>query len=1420
MKKLTLLLLFLVTFVANIFAMEKVSLQLSWKHQFQSAGYYMAKEKGFYKKVGLDVEIKEYDNTTHSTDDILNQKAHFGVGRSSLIHDRLEGKPVVLLASIFQHSPVVLLTKKREDLQKITDFKNKKIMLTNDYIGLASINAMLISSGIKNDMYETIAHSFNVNDLINNKADAVLAYISNEPFMMEQQKIEYSIFSPKEYGFDFYSDILFTSEFLIENNPLVVKNFRNASLKGWQYAMNNPDEAVALILKKYNTQNKTKAALEYEAKTIITLIDAKHVPIGTINKTRVDNIAKVYKLMGFVNKNLSIKNLIYSSAHDIEKEKLDDNFNIDIFLNKIIPLLKKPLYNIDTEDLSSLLKALILENKNVQAISLKESLDKEIVFRFYKNSDNLIFNEKIPEHYFKNKSTVRNITYDGEEVGEISVYYKENSNDIELTAQEKEWLASHTVSVGVEQWNPVIFSNNGSDIDGIAGDFIKKVIKSTGMKTIVINDLWDTILTSFRDGKIDILPATYYTEERSGYGLYSQSYFKMKDFIYVRNDNNTIRSLTDLQGKSKTLAVVKGYGTLPKLIEKYPDIEIVYTKDLDESIHKLIIGEVDALYEGGIAVEKKISEELITGIKGYPESSFKASALHIFSKVDEPILASILNKALKNITPAERKKIISKWFVEPKYKKQLENENQEKKISFIGLMSMQELIIIALLFLVFAYIVYRVYLKSDILDIRLKTFAKVIIALELGIILFLIYEIIVLDRTENTLAKATAEKFQMIQVADKLRQSSDDLTHFARTYAVTEDKQYESQYLATLKIRNGKIPRHIDYHSIYWDLDKEIREQRHPAGEKISLKALIKKLPFSKFEIIKMKEAEDNSNDLVNLEVEAFLAIKNNNALYASELLHSRAYYEAKHKIMLPIDEMMSALYKRTGSGLEMLEQKIQSQFRYILIIGLLFILGNIFLYIILSKKIILPIEYLTSAIRKFQNGEKDIEEESFYNDEIGEMNSEFFAMKKTLNYQTKDLKRQLRMVQIAERKQQELIKEIDEQKQFVQTLLDSQEQLIITTNGEKIISANETFFDFYAVDSVEDFMQTYDAKCVCDTFNTDAPDGYLQTEMGREIWIEYIISRSFDNTHKVKISMGNVDFIFSVTGAKLPGADNLKSAIFTNITDMEKAKNDIDEINKHTRESIEYAALIQSALIPNSNNMRKYFKDQFVIWHPKDTVGGDIYLFEELRHKDECLLMVIDCTGHGVPGAFVTMLVKAIERQITAKINNSDEIVSPAKILSIFNRNMKQLLKQENEDSISNAGFDGQIVYYNKKDKILKTASARNEIFYYQDDKLHVIKGDRYSVGYKDSDINFEFKEHTIDVSQETIIYISSDGYWDQNGGEKGLPYGKKRLKKMLDEIHKESMADQQEEFLYTFESYKAENEINDDVTVIGLKI
>lgn len=234
--------------VLNAKDLKKVSLQLLWKHQFEFAGYYIAKEKGYYSDVGIDVNIKEYDFNIDISKEVSDEKIDFGIGSSSLIVDKLNGLDVYLLTPLLQSSPLVLVTKKRSDLKTVKDLENKSIMLTQNQISMASLNAMLKVNNLSKKDFLYKKHSFNIEDLITGKIDAMSVYLTNEPYYLLEKKVEYNIFNPNNYGFKFYEDILFTSIKLLEKDPELVKNFYEATMKGWTYAFENIDETSQLII--------------------------------------------------------------------------------------------------------------------------------------------------------------------------------------------------------------------------------------------------------------------------------------------------------------------------------------------------------------------------------------------------------------------------------------------------------------------------------------------------------------------------------------------------------------------------------------------------------------------------------------------------------------------------------------------------------------------------------------------------------------------------------------------------------------------------------------------------------------------------------------------------------------------------------------------------------------------------------------------------------------------------------------------------------------------------------------------------------------------------------------------------------------------------------------------------------------------
>ncbi|MCK5111211.1 MAG: ABC transporter substrate-binding protein [Arcobacteraceae bacterium] len=295
---------------------EKVTLQLQWLHQFQFAGYYIAKEKDFYKQVGLKVDIKEFKQGINPVNIVTSNKATYGVGRSSLIIDKSNGANIKLLSAIFQSSPSVLVATKKSNIKTIKDFTGKRIMTTPNISQTVSIQAMAKQKGVNINNMIIQKHSFDINDLIKGKTDLMASYISNEPFMLKQKGIKYTVFDPKDYGFDFYSDILFTSDDEVIKHKQRALKFKAATLKGWQYAFNNIDETVNIILEKYNTQNKSKEALIYEANELKKLAFYNTKKLGTIDINKIQRIYDIYNVIGLVKNKVNMDEFIFKAKKD------------------------------------------------------------------------------------------------------------------------------------------------------------------------------------------------------------------------------------------------------------------------------------------------------------------------------------------------------------------------------------------------------------------------------------------------------------------------------------------------------------------------------------------------------------------------------------------------------------------------------------------------------------------------------------------------------------------------------------------------------------------------------------------------------------------------------------------------------------------------------------------------------------------------------------------------------------------------------------------------------------------------------------------------------------------------------------------------------------------------------------------------
>jgi PAS domain S-box-containing protein len=288
-------------------ALDAVTLQLKWTHAFQFAGYYAAKEKGYYREVGLDVRIDEAHPGHDPVKTVLEGRAQFGVGTSALLLARNAGKPVVALAVIFQHSPYVLIARRHDPAQTIHDLVGKRVMLEPQ---ADEIVAYLKQEGISPGHFEHLEHSYDVKDLIDGKTDAIAAYATNQPYYLDRARIAYQIYTPRSAGIDFYGDNLFTTEQELRQRPERVAAFRAASLRGWQYAMEHPEEIIDLILANYSRRH-TRDYFRFEARQMIPLLRPELIEVGYMYPGRWRHMAETYADIGMLARDFSLDGFLY-----------------------------------------------------------------------------------------------------------------------------------------------------------------------------------------------------------------------------------------------------------------------------------------------------------------------------------------------------------------------------------------------------------------------------------------------------------------------------------------------------------------------------------------------------------------------------------------------------------------------------------------------------------------------------------------------------------------------------------------------------------------------------------------------------------------------------------------------------------------------------------------------------------------------------------------------------------------------------------------------------------------------------------------------------------------------------------------------------------------------------------------------------
>lgn len=257
----------------------------------------------------------------------------------------------------------------------------------------------------------------------------------------------------------------------------------------------------------------------------------------------------------------------------------------------------------------------------------------------------------------------------------------------------------------------------------------------------------------------------------------------------------------------------------------------------------------------------------------------------------------------------------------------------------------------------------------------------------------------------------------------------------------------------------------------------------------------------------------------------------------------------------------------------------------------------------------------------------------------------------------------------------------------------------------------------------------------------------------------------------------------------------------------------DLSSAQHQIRESLDYASLIQTSFLSGQELLTDWLPEHFLVWEQRDKVGGDFYWFKPWDNG--LFIGIIDCTGHGVPGAFMTLIVQSLLDRAVEDCSGS-----PARVLGRMNRLIKDALGQNEKGAASDDGMDCVLCHIDMEAGNLVFAGANSPLFLVDENGAQCVKGDRCGLGYVRSPRDFVFTDVELPLVPRTRFYLTTDGLFDQVGGEKGFPFGRRRFGAFMEENYRMPIREQGNAFMHHLKEYQGCETRRDDVTMLGFEI
>jgi len=945
----------------------------------------------------------------------------------------------------------------------------------------------------------------------------------------------------------------------------------------------------------------------------------------------------------------------------------------------------------------------------------------------------------------------------------------QNDADIGLTAAEREWLNAHPViRLGIDRaWPPYEFIDPQGVYSGLGAAFVRRIgeILSTAAQTPQSMS-WADVIEGAKAKTLDVLPAVAPTPAREGFLTFTKPYMVWPNVIAARRDARGIDGIEDLAGRR--VGVVKGYAIQETLARENADIDLVPMADIGAGLRALSAGEIEAFIDSPVTIRYFANQLKLADIALVAETPHRLQIAFGVRK-DWPELVAIIDKALARIPPAERARLAEQAGLPT------DLALTRLKEADRALLSMQELtvlvigglvVLVAVLALVW---LIRQQRRPFFQSLRGKSavFITAVFVVVGGATLWTLG--FVGDRISGRLGVFISERHVLWHKEKVLGAVARELAlarQMAESELLIQWAASEEDAATAVRAREELQRYHDNFKSktVFLGLKKSghffYADGNQP---EVALKVV---------DTLSPKDADDSW----------FYATMNADAAYNFNVDHNDKLGVTNLWVNYALrDDRGTHGVVGTGIGLT---------------------------------------EFITAFVASETAGVS-----TMMVDAKGAIRAHAELAKIARNVIADDAEQKVPQVWA-------LMSSAADRDRLTEALAHlksggkAAETLFLTIEGKQRLVAVAYLapLGWYT-------MAMFDPGSLVGLQELGALAMVLGAALlvtlfifmfGQNVLIIRPLAKLTDGTRRV--SGGDYDIRLAVEqrdeiGDLTQTFNDMSATIFDytrNLQGMvDERTNELSAAYETISSSIDYASSIQRSILPHSDAFSAIFSDYFVIWEPRDRVGGDVYW--NRIWGDGVLVVLADCTGHGVPGAFMTLIsTGALDRAL-------DDVV-PGQVGNMVQRvhQLVQLGLRQNEDveGGSDDGLELGAVYLDADLANITFAGARFSVFISDGAEVREVKGTKAGLGYRAFPFDQAYAEQHFPVEDGCAYYMASDGYTDQVGGKRSLMFGKKRLKTLLKKIHSLPMTEQDARLRQAFEDYQGENVRRDDVSVIGFKV